>query len=53
MIQIADWMREVAIICQEATEDDDLNIEAINPEIFAKLRDEVRELSLKFPVPGI
>lgn len=48
MAKIADWMERVAKICQTTEEEDFDN----NAEL-AKMREEVRELALQFPVPGI
>ena len=53
MIQIAEWMKQVALLCQDAMEDGTSNIEDYFPEKFAMIREEVRSLALRFPVPGI
>ena len=50
MKQIAEWMEKVAKICQEVSSEDDLGSLATE---FAPIREEVREMALKFPVPGI
>ena len=50
MQQIADWMLAVAQICQEAGDEDGLTQHEGDLE---KIRTEVKELSLKFPVPAI
>ena len=50
MKQIAEWMEKVARICQEASSEDDLGSLATE---FEPIREEVREMALKFPVPGI
>lgn len=50
MRQLAEWMRRVADICAEAGNEDGLN--AHKAELDG-IRDEVRTLALKFPVPGI
>ncbi|MBR3132279.1 serine hydroxymethyltransferase [Candidatus Saccharibacteria bacterium] len=47
---IADWMKEVALICQKAESEENLKDYS---ESLAKLRNEVRDLALKFPVPSI
>lgn len=53
MIEIAKWMAEVAKICQKADENGDENPEKTYAEDFASLRDEVKNLTKNFPVPGI
>lgn len=50
MMKVADWMRRTVDICVEAG--DEQALDAHEAELAA-LRDEVRELALKFPVPGI
>lgn len=50
MKQIANWMKRVADICVEAQEESALD--NYNEEL-ATIHDEVRELALAFPVPGI
>lgn len=50
MMKIADWMKRTVDICVEAG--DEQALDAHEAELAA-LRDEVRELALKFPVPGI
>lgn len=48
MVKIADWMERVAKVCQTVAEEDlDDNAE------LAKMREEVREFALQYPVPGI
>ena len=46
---LASWMKQVADICAKAKDED---LEPFEDEL-KKIRDEVRELALKFPVPGI
>lgn len=49
MKQVAKWMRQVADICQKV----ETTAELVNhADELAKLRAEVRELALKYPVPG-
>lgn len=51
MEKIADWMKEIAILCEKAE-----TIEVLEKdyaEQLAKLRDEVKTLAHKFPVPSI
>lgn len=50
MMKVADWMKRTVDICVEAG--DEQALDAHEAELAA-LRDEVRELALKFPVPGI
>ena len=50
MKKLAGWMKEVAIICEKAETEKELGAYA---EELAKIRDEVREVAMKFPVPGI
>lgn len=50
MQQLAAWMKEVAIICTKAETEDNLDTFA---ESLAKIKEEVRTLALRFPVPGI
>lgn len=50
MKQVAKWMKQVAEICRKAGSEKKLP--EYNNELKA-LRQEVRELALKFPVPGI
>lgn len=47
---LADWMKQVADICQKAETDGNL---ANFASELAKIRARVRETALKFPVPGI
>lgn len=49
MKRIAKWMRQVAKICQKVEKTAELEQYA---EELAALRSEVRELALKYPVPG-
>lgn len=48
--KLAAWMKEVADICKKADSEEKLGDYA---EDLAKIRQEVRELSLKFPIPSI
>lgn len=50
MQQIADWMQQVAQLCAEAGSEETLEQYA---DQLQTLRSEVRELALRFPVPGI
>lgn len=50
MLQLADWMKSVADICVKAGSEDKL---ADYTDDLAKIKDEVKALALKFPVPGI
>ena len=50
MKQIAAWMKQVAEICVKAQNEESLENYANE---LNKLRDEVRELALQYPVPGI
>lgn len=50
MKMIADWMKEVAIICQKAGEE--ANLSEYSDDI-KRLHQEVKALSLRFPIPGI
>lgn len=50
MKQIAAWMKQVAEICVKAQNEESLENYANELD---KLRDEVRELALQYPVPGI
>ena len=57
MVKVADWMTEVAKICQVANERNTDDKKAIqfnaDEEIqLAKIREAVRELALKFPLPS-
>ena len=51
MEKIADWMKEIAILCQKAETIEVL--ESNYSEDLAKLREEVKSLSKNFPVPSI
>ncbi len=48
--KLAAWMKEVADICKKAGSEEKLGNYA---EDLARIRQEVRELSLKFPIPSI
>ena len=48
--KLAAWMKEVADICKKADSEEKLGDYA---EDLAKIHQEVRELSLKFPIPSI
>ncbi|MBQ8992245.1 serine hydroxymethyltransferase [Candidatus Saccharibacteria bacterium] len=50
MKQIAEWMEKVAKISQKAASEEELDEFA---EEFKPIREEVREMALKFPVPSI
>ena len=50
MKQIASWMKQVADLCVKAETEENLDNYA---DELQTLRQEVRELALKFPVPGI
>lgn len=50
MKQIANWMKQVTDICAKAK--DETGLEKFDKELKA-LRNEVRELALSYPVPGI
>ncbi len=50
MLQIADWMLQIAEICQQAG--DDQGLSKYDDQLHA-LRQAVKTLALKFPVPGI
>ena len=52
MIKLANWMKQVAELCQEAAEDGVRDIESFKPEEFAIIRDQVKELALRFPIPN-
>ena len=43
MVQIADWMSRVATLCVD---------ENLHDELFNQMREEVRELALRFPLPS-
>ena len=49
MIKLADWMKRVALICQEV--DDSAGIESCRTDDFASIGAEVKELALSFPIP--
>ncbi len=50
MEQIGDWMLEVVKICQEAGSEDKLEDHQAE---LAKIREDVKKLALKFPVPAV
>ena len=50
MKQIATWMREVVDICVKVGDEEKLTDADVE---LSKIREEVKELALKFPVPGI
>ena len=50
MRKIANWMKQVALICQKAKSPDNLNN---YDQELKNLRNEVEKLALKHPVPGI
>ncbi len=50
MKQIADWMKRVVDICVQAGDEDALN--GFKAELQG-IRDEVRALALRFPIPGL
>ncbi len=50
MVKLADWMKTVADICVKAKTEDKLSDYA---DELGKIREEVRKIALKFPVPGI
>ena len=51
MEKIADWMKQVALLCQKAETIEILGEDC--PEELAVIRDEVKKLSHDFPVPSI
>lgn len=51
MAKIANWMHQVALLCQKAESIEVL--EEKHLEEIKKLRNEVKAIALKFPVPGI
>ena len=50
MKQLAEWMEKVAHLCQEAKTEENL---PDYTEDLTAIREEVRALALKFPIPGI
>ena len=53
MVKIAKWMEEVAKLCQKANADGIKDLETTYPEELAAIREEVKTLALKFPVPTL
>lgn len=53
MTRIAEWMKQIALLCQKATEDGLDTLETADYKEVAALRAEVKALAHKFPVPGI
>ena len=51
MLKIAEWMEQVAKICQKTNQDGITDPESTYSEDLAIIRSEVRELALKFPTP--
>ncbi|MBO7717923.1 serine hydroxymethyltransferase [Candidatus Saccharibacteria bacterium] len=51
MVKIAEWMEKVAKICQKADEDGAEGLES--DEEIALIRDEVKAVAKKFPVPSL
>lgn len=51
MPKIAEWMKQVAILCQKAETNGSTDLATDYAEEIAIIRKEVRELALKFPVP--
>lgn len=51
MRRIADWMKEIAILCEKAETIEILERDYAEP--LALFRDEVKKIALKFPVPSI
>lgn len=52
MKRVAGWMAAVAEICQAALADGKVKFSEADNEKLAKIREEVRELALKFPLPN-
>lgn len=52
MTKIAEWMKQVAQLCQKANEEGSESVEKIDPEKVANIRNEVRALAAKFPIPA-
>lgn len=50
---IAEWMLEIANLCKKAKEDGLQDIEVADISNVGRIREEVRALAHKFPVPGI
>ena len=50
MKRLAGWMKAVAVVCEKAETEEELETYA---EDLAVIREEVRKVALKFPVPGI
>ena len=53
MVAIAEWMRRVADICVEAEGSEERVLSSEFAERLDAIREEVRELASRFPVPGI
>ncbi len=53
MVKIAEWMKQVALLCQKAVEDGKEALTETEYEKIAILRAEVQALAHKFPVPSI
>ena len=53
MVKIAEWMEKVAKLCQKANADGVKDLETAYPEELAAIREEVKALALKFPVPTL
>lgn len=51
MEQIGDWMKSVAEICKEAGDEETLKNDKSTAEKLAQIREGVRGLALKFPLP--
>ena len=51
MDKLAEWMKQVAELCQAADEDGVSGIGSFRPESFAVIREQVKDLALKFPIP--
>lgn len=53
MAKIAEWMLEIAKLCQKAKRDGIDNIEVEDVDRVAEIREEVKKLALDFPIPTI
>lgn len=51
MVKLAEWMKQVAELCQAADEDGVSEIRSFRPGSFAVIREQVKELALQFPIP--